>query len=342
MEMNAPKIKNELTEMLNIEFPMIMAPMFLVSNVEMISEAMKNGIAGTFPSLNFRKENELEEILLELNKVKNSLGEIKGNYGVNIIVQKTNILFEKHLEICTRNKVPFYITSLGNPSPVIKAAKSYGGKVFCDVTNLVHAKKCADEGCDGFIAVGQGAGGHAGPNPLQVLVPALIKNFPTVPVIAAGGIASGKGVLSCLAMGAKGVSVGTRFISSTEAKVSSEYKEAINKSGMDDIVMTNKISGTPCTIINTEYAKKIGYEQNWLEKTLSNNSTTKKYFKMLVQFRGMKKLEESVLPANYKTLWCAGKSAELIDETIPCAQIIQTIIKETHSEFQKLQNVFKL
>jgi nitronate monooxygenase len=339
--MSSLKIKNQLTEMLGIDFPMIMAPMFLVSNFEMISEAMKNGIAGTFPSLNFRKENELDEILLELNKVKNSLGEIKGNYGVNIIVQKTNILFEKHLDICTKHKVPFYITSLGNPAPVIKAAKTYGGKVFCDVTNLVHAKKCAEEGCDGFIAVGQGAGGHAGPNPLQVLVPALIKNFPNIPVIAAGGIATGGGVLSCLALGASGVSVGTRFISSTEAKVSNEYKQAINKSGMDDIVMTTKISGTPCTIINTDYAKKIGYEQNWMEKKLSNNSTTKKYFKMLVQFRGMKKLEDSVLPANYKTLWCAGKSAELIDETKSCKEIIDSLIRETKHDYEKLKKTFQ-
>ncbi|MEI6524035.1 MAG: nitronate monooxygenase [Bacteroidota bacterium] len=339
--MSSLKIKNQLTEMLGIDFPMIMAPMFLVSNFEMISEAMKNGIAGTFPSLNFRKENELDEILLELNKIKNSLGEIKGNYGVNIIVQKTNILFEKHLDICTKHKVPFYITSLGNPAPVIKAAKTYGGKVFCDVTNLVHAKKCAEEGCDGFIAVGQGAGGHAGPNPLQVLVPALIKIFPDIPVIAAGGIATGGGVLSCLALGASGVSVGTRFISSTEAKVSNEYKQAINKSGMDDIVMTTKISGTPCTIINTDYAKKIGYEQNWLEKKLSNNSTTKKYFKMLVQFRGMKKLEDSVLPANYKTLWCAGKSAELIDETKSCKEIIDSIIRETKHDYEKLKKTFQ-
>jgi len=340
--MNSLKIKNKLTEMLNIEFPMIMAPMFLVSNFEMVSEAMKNGIAGTFPSLNYRKDNELEELLLELNKVKNNLGQVRGNYGVNIIVQKTNILFEKHLEICTKNKVPFYITSLGNPAPVIKAAKTYGGKVFCDVTNIVHAKKCANEGCDGFIAVGQGAGGHAGSNPLQVLIPSLQKHFPIIPVIAAGGIATGSGVLSCLALGASGVSVGTRFISSSEAKVSTEYKEAINSSGMEDIVMTTKISGTPCTIINTEYAKKIGYEQNWLEKTLSTNSRTKKYFKMLVQFRGMKKLEDSILPANYKTLWCAGKSAELIDETLPCGEIIKLIIAQTNIEFEALRKSFQV
>ncbi len=98
---------------------------------------------------------------------------------------------------------------------------------------------------------------------------------------------------------------------------------------MEDIVMTTKISGTPCTIINTDYAKEIGYEQNWFEKMLSNNSTTKKYFKMLVQLRGMKRLEQSVKPANYNTLWCAGKSVELINDITSCSEIIQRLKQET-------------
>ncbi len=258
------KVKTALTELLPIDFPIIMAPMFLVSNKAMIVEGMKSGIAGAFPSLNFRKEGELENLLIELNSVKNTL--TTGTYGVNLIVQKTNPLYEKHLEICVKLKVPFYITSLGSPAKVIELAHSYGAKVFCDVTNLEHAKKCADLKCDGFIAVGQGAGGHAGPFPLQVLVPTLKRHFPNVPVIAAGGIASGAGILSSLALGAAGVSIGTRFIASTEAGVSNEYKNAIVDSHMNDIVMTEKLSGTPCTIINTPYAKKIGYKQNWLER----------------------------------------------------------------------------
>src|SRR5205085_6516668 len=137
----------------------------------------------------------------------------------------------------------------------------YGAKVFCDITNLIHAKKCFGLGCDGFIAVGQGAGGHAGPYPLQVLIPALKKEFPDKIIIAAGGIASGNGILSVLALGADGVSIGTRFIASTEAKVNDAYKNAIVNSGMEDIVMTEKLSGTPCTIINTDQAKKMGYKQ---------------------------------------------------------------------------------
>jgi nitronate monooxygenase len=314
-----------ITKLLQISHPIIMAPMFLVSNLAMLKAGIDAGIMGVMPTLNVRKDNELDALLKTMSEYKK--GKL-GSYGVNIIVQKTNILFEKHLKICVENKVPFYITSLGNPKPVIDAAQSYGAKVFCDVTNLVHAKKCADAGCDGFIAVGQGAGGHAGPNPLHILVPTLQQHFPNLPIVAAGGIANGASMLSVMAAGAAGVSIGTRFIASDEAGVNSEYKNAIVNSAMDDIVMTTKLSGTPCTIIDTPYAKKIGYEQNWLEKLLSNNSYVRKYFKMLVQLRGMKNLEASIKPGNYKTLWCAGKSVELIHDIKPCKQIVEDILRE--------------
>jgi nitronate monooxygenase len=328
-------MKTKLTELLTIDFPIIMAPMFLVSNQAMIVAGMKSGIAAAFPTLNYRNKGELEQVLDVLNEEKKRIG-VKGNYGVNLIVQKTNPLYEEHLKICVSRKVPFYITSLGNPKQVIEQGHAYGAKVFCDVTNIEHAKKCFDAGCDGFIAVGQGAGGHAGPNPLQILIPTLYHHFPETPVIAAGGIADGEGILSMLVLGAAGVSIGTRFIASVEAPVNQEYKNAIVSSKMNDIVLTEKLSGTPCNIINTPFAQKIGYKQNWLERLLSNNSKTKKYFKMWVQISGMKKLEQSVKPGNYQTLWCAGQSVELIDEISSCEQIIERLKKETKEAFHKI------
>lgn len=329
-------LKSQVSEQLNLSLPVIMAPMFLVSNENMMKEAISNGIAGCFPSLNYRKEGELAAILQSLNHelTKHS----KGSYGVNLIVQRSNPLYEKHLKTCIEHKVPFYITSLGNPKQVIEAAHAYGAKVYCDVTNIEHAKKCYDLNCDGFIAVGQGAGGHAGPNPLHVLVPALKKNFPDKPIIAAGGITNGTALLAMQIIGADAVSIGTRFINSIESKVNDAYKNAILDAKMDDIVMTEKLSGTPCTIINTETAKKMGYTQNWLERWLSHNPQTKKWFKMLVQVRGMKRLEKSVVPNHYQTLWCAGKSVELIDDILPCSSIIQNI----KTEYQQATQAIKL
>jgi nitronate monooxygenase len=328
-------IKSQISGQLNLKFPLFMAPLFLVSNQQMVAAAIESGIAGCFPTLNFRNPGELEQVLDGLNEVL-SRNE-KGSYGVNLIVQKTNPVYEKHLAICVQKKVPFYITSLGNPQKVIEAAHAYGAKVYCDVTNLIHAKKVYELGCDGFIAVSSGAGGHAGPNPLNVLVPALHNHFPDKPVIAAGGLSNGETILSAFALGSDAVYIGTRFIASIEAGVNKEYKQAVVDAGMDDIVMTNRISGTPCAIINTPYAKKIGYKQNWFEKWMSNNPTTKKYFKMLVQFRGLKQLEQSVKPGNYNNLWTAGKSVELIHEVLPVKEIVAKLINETEEAYANFQ-----
>jgi nitronate monooxygenase len=329
-----------LTQMFNLRLPIIMAPMFLVSNEEMMKSAMRFGVLGTFPTLNYRKENELQDLIANLHKFKKE-NNAQGTFGVNLIVQKTNPLYEKHLKICVEGKVPFYITSLGNPKEVIDKAHSYGGKVFCDVTNMEHAKKCASLGCDGFIAVCQGAGGHAGPYPFSILIPALRKAFPTIPVIAAGGIANGAGILSALAAGAEGVSMGTRFIATHEAGVSNEYKQSIVDSGMENIVLTDRLSGTPCAIINTPYAQKIGTKQNAFEKWMSNNSTTRKYFKMLIQVQGMKKLEEAIKPGNYNNLWSAGQSVELIEDILSCEEVLSRLEKEITISFEKLSKQIK-
>src|SRR5690349_7994673 len=175
-----------------------MAPMFLVRYEMMVKEGMEAGILGCFPLLNYRSVEDLSQVLKNLNRKLDERKGKPGTYAVNLIVQKTNPLFEKHLRVCVDHQVPVYITSLGNPRPTIEAAHSYGAKVFCDVTNLTHAKKSFDNGCDGFIAVGQGAGGHAGPFPLTLLIEALKNNFPGKPVLAAGGIANGRAVFSAL------------------------------------------------------------------------------------------------------------------------------------------------
>ena len=321
------QIENSFTRMFNLRLPIIMAPMFLVSNVEMVNAALKRGIMGTFPTLNFRKEGELKTVIESIKNYRDTNQIVQGSFGVNLIVQKTNPMYQKHLKICADGGVPFYITSLGNPAEVIKIAHSYGAKVFCDVTNSTHAQKGFDNGCDGFIAVSQGAGGHAGPYPNSILVPTLHSHFASKPVIAAGGVATGASIISMLALGAAGVSIGTRFIASNEASVSGAYKDAVVNSGMEDIVLTERISGTPCTIINTPYAKKIGYKQSWFERMLSNSPRTKKYFKMLVQVRGMKKLEDAVKPGNYNNLWCAGQSVEMIHEILQERDVLKTVRK---------------
>ena len=314
--------QNQLIELLGIEIPIIMAPMFLVSNVNMVIEAMKSGIAGVIPSLNYLTGKELEKALEDLNDFKSS-NENHGSYGINLIVQSTNKRMEEDLRICVGKRVPFYITSLGNPEKVLEGARSYGAKVFSDVTNIKHAQRVYDLGVDGFIAVGSGAGGHAGPHPNQLLVPALQKHFPDKPVIAAGGIASGKGILSMLALGAVGVSLGTLFIASNEAGVSDEYKKAIVDSEMKDIIMTSRLSGAPVSIINTPFYRQLK-EQDEKTGPVSKDKLTK--LKRLEE--GISMLEKSIQPGNYNNLWVAGHTVELIDEVKPVKEIIHRLKEE--------------
>lgn len=325
--------------MLGIRHPLVMAPMFLVSNEAMLLAAMKSGILGCFPSLNYRDNAALEGLLERLNNFRQSNPEYAGSYGVNLIVQKSNFRFSEHLEICVRHQVPVYITSLGNPAETIRAAHSYGARVFCDVTNLKHAEKCASLHCDGFIAVGQGAGGHAGPYPISLLVRSLKKHFPTLPVMAAGGISDGHGMLSALAAGASAAYCGTRFIASSESGVSKDYINAILDAGMEDIVMTDRISGTPCTVINTPFAQKIGLHQNRFERWLGSNPRTKKYYKLLVQRRGFNWLNKAMTPGTYTSLWCAGQSVELIEQVQSIGEIVDSMTGELQTAYQELQGM---
>lgn len=331
-------LKNRLTESLKIQFPLIQAPMFLVSNEAMMKAGMEAGTMSVFPTLNFRDKGALKGVVDSLMEYRANLMDI-GSFGVNLIVQKTNISLDRDMAIALDGKVPFFITSLGSPQEVIAEAHKYGAKVFCDVTNLKHAEKVAEHNCDGFIAVGAGAGGHAGRIPTNLLVEGLRKRYPQMLLVAAGGIATGQGIASALTVGADGVSVGTRFIASTEAGVNSTYKEAIVKSDMDDIVMTTRLSGTPCSVINTPEVQKMGLEQSWLAQKLNKSSLLKKYFKMMVQIRGLGRLSRSVKPGNYSNIWSAGQSVEMIDDIKPIAQIVKELREQTDTAIRKVSGL---
>lgn len=316
-------MQTAITKLLNIEYPMIVAPMFLVSNDQMVIEACKFGATGSIPSLNYRTTEELRKAL------KNIRSQTNKAFGINLIVNASNIYMKEHLKVCLDEGVDYFITSLGSPKEVIKEAHKNGAKVFCDVIDEDYSKKVIDLGADALIAVNSGAGGHAGKIPASVLVPKL-KRMSPIPVISAGGVATGEGILSMFALGADGLSVGTPFIACSEAPVSKEYKQACIDYGAEDIVMTTKLSGTPCTVINTPYVKKIGTDQNPFEKMLNSNKQLKKYAKMLTHYKGMKMIENAAFSATYKTVWCAGPTLEFTEKVEP----LQTIMKRMWSEFE--------
>lgn len=319
--MNLDPKEAALSKMLGIDFPMIVAPMFLVSNKEMIIEAAKAGVTGAIPALNYRTVDELKKVIRELKT------EANGPFGINLIVNKSNFLYKEQLKACCEEKVDYIITSLGSPEETIKQCKVAGVKVFCDVVDIRFAKKVEALGADAIIAVNKEAGGHAGPMSFKELLP-LLKKECTIPVISAGGVGNGAEAREMMALGADGLSMGSVFIASKEAGVSEEYKQACVDYGKDDIVLTTKLSGTPCTVINTPYVEKIGTKQNWFERLLSKNKRLKKWFKAFTFMKGMKSLQKAAFSTTYKTVWCAGPSIEHVKEIRPLGEIVASIKKE--------------
>jgi nitronate monooxygenase len=326
-------MKTWLTDNFDIKHPIIMAPMFLVSNVKMLQAGARAGIMGCIPALNWRSPDEFKVAMEEL---KTSL---KGKpFGVNLIVNKSNIHLERQIQICEEYKPDFIITSLGGPREVIKRLRPHGVKIFCDVTDLEYALKVQELGGDAIIAVNSGAGGHAGPLPPSVLVPQLVSKT-KLPIISAGGVGTGAGLLSVLTLGACGVSIGSPFIATEESPVSKDYKDACVNYGANDIGLSTKLSGTPCTVIKTPYVEKIGLEQNAVEAFLNKNKSFKKYAKMLTAYKGMKLLEKAAMSATYKTVWCAGPSIEFINKVESVEQIVQRIATETEQAYKNLQAI---
>jgi nitronate monooxygenase len=314
-------MQTKLSRLLNIKYAIIQAPMFLVSNVAMVTEAMKAGIAGCIPALNYRTLDELRVALKELkaNKVEG------GSYGFNLIVNKSNVKYKGQLEVICEEGCDFIITSLGSPEETIRQAHATGIKVFCDVTDLKFAKKVEQLGADAAIAVNSEAGGHRGnlsPKELTNLLSAEL----SIPVISAGGVGCKADIDKMLSYGAEGVSVGSPFIASLEAGVTDDYKQACVDYGAEDIIMTERISGTPCTVINTPYVQKIGTKATWLESVLNKNKSLKKWVKMVRFSIGMKATENAAKKATYKTVWVAGPSIEHTKEILPVKEIVAKLI----------------
>lgn len=310
-----------LAELLNIDYPIIVAPMFLISNTAMVKAALASGVTAAFPALNYRTDSELRAAIHEIKSASNN------PFGVNLIVNKSNPKYRAQLKTLLELRVDFIITSLGNPKEVINACKPLGIKVFCDVVDLEYAKKVETLGANAVIAVNNRAGGHSGKMAPKELITLLRQNI-RIPIISAGGISTGNDIRQMMAWGAAGVSVGTIFIASEESPVSKEYKQACIDYGEKDVVLTTKMSGSPLTVINTPYVQQLGTKATWLERIINNSKTLKKYAKMLLALQGMKAVEKAAFGATYKTVWCAGPAIEHVHAIRPMKAILDQLTAE--------------
>ena len=231
----------------HLRLPVIGAPLFIISNPELVLAQCKAGVVGSFPALNARPPELLDEwltrITTELAAYRQAHPQAApAPFAVNQIVHSSNDRLQHDMDLCVKHRVPIIITSLRAPDAVVEAAHGYGGLVFHDVTTIKHAQRALAAGVDGLILVCAGAGGHAGRLSPFALVPE-VRAFYDGTIILSGAIAGGGAILAAQAIGADLAYIGTRFIASTEANASEAYKRMIVESRGEDIVYSNLFTG---------------------------------------------------------------------------------------------------
>ena len=230
-----------------LRLPAVGAPLFIISNPDLVLAQCKAGIVGAFPALNARPQEMLEQWL---QRITSELAEYdaahpdapSAPFAVNQIVHRSNDRLEADLALCVKYKVPVVITSLGARTDVNDAVHAYGGIVLHDVINNRFAKKAIEKGADGLIAVAAGAGGHAGVQSPIALIQEIREWFEG-PLLLSGSIATGRAVLAAQAMGADLAYIGSAFIATHEANAVQAYKQMIVDSNAGDIVYTNLFTG---------------------------------------------------------------------------------------------------
>ncbi len=233
--------------MRNLTLPVIGAPLFIISNPQLVIAQCKAGVIGAMPALNARPESQLDEWLAEITEAlaahdKTHPGRPAAPFAVNQIVHKSNDRLDHDMAMVVKYRVPIIISSLGARVDVNAAIHGYGGVVLHDIINNAFAHKAIDKGADGLIAVAAGAGGHAGvKNPFALVQE--IRAWFDGPLALSGAIATGGAVLAAQAMGADFAYIGSAFIATTEARASDAYKQAIVEGTSDDIVYSSLFTG---------------------------------------------------------------------------------------------------
>lgn len=230
-----------------LRLPVVASPLFIISHPELTVAQCKAGVVGAFPALNARPESQLDEWLAQITEELAAYDAANPDrpsapFAVNQIVHTSNKRLEHDLMMCVKYRVPIVISSLGAVPEVNAAVHSYGGIVLHDIINNRHAKSAIRKGADGLIAVATGAGGHAGIVSPFALVQEIREWFDG-PLLLAGAIATGGGILAAQAMGADMAYIGSPFIATHEARASDGYKQMIVDSSAADIVYSNYFTG---------------------------------------------------------------------------------------------------
>lgn len=308
----------------NVRLPVVASPLFIISHPQLTLAQCKAGVIGAFPALNARPESQLDEWLAQLTEelaAHNAAHPERpaAPFAVNQIVHTSNKRLEHDLGLCVKYKVPVVISSLGAVPEVNSAIHSYGGIVLHDIINNRHAQSAIRKGADGLIAVATGAGGHAGTLSPFALVQE-IRSWFDGPLLLAGAIATGGGILAAQAMGADMAYIGTPFIATEEARATDAYKQALVEARAGDIVYSNYFTGIHGNYLNSSITAA-GLDPD----NLPSADPSKMDFGAAVT--GAKA---------WKDIWGAGQGVGSIDGVGSVAALVDRLEAEYHEARQRL------
>ena len=300
-----------------LTLPVICAPMFIVSNPDLVIAQCKSGVIGSFPALNARPKEALDEWL---TRIKAALADDPkaAAFAVNQIIHPSNERLQHDMELCVKHEVPLIITSLSAPTQIVPPVHAYGGKVFHDVISVRHAEKALEAGVDGLILVCAGAGGHAGTLSPFALV-GEIRKFYDGPIALSGAIANGSAILSAQAMGADFAYIGTRFIATSEANAQEAYKQCIVDSAAVDVVYTPYFTG-----VHGNYLKQSITAAGLDPANLPERDKT------AMNFGG------ATAAKAWKDIWGAGQGVGNINDVLPTAELVARLQQEYHRAREQL------
>ena len=320
-------VHTKLTEHAGVEYPIICGAMYPCSNPELVAAAAEGGGMSILQPVSLTVVHGYDEPNLNqglIEGIRYIRSKTDKPIGFNALIEKGN---DKYLErmsqwidIALDEGIRFFVTSLGKPDWVCERVHSRGGFVYHDVTTRLHAEKGVDCGVDGLICVNDRAGGHLGTDSMEEMYESLADLG--LPLICAGGIGSEKELGDALRIGYDGVQMGTRFIATTECTMPEGYKEAIVKSGEEDIDWTVKLTGIPVSVIKTPGYKR---ENPWMvRKLLSGRMKHRtRWIMNTISFRRWRRMSKGSKSSN--EIWSAGKSVETIHSVESATTIMRRL-----------------
>ena len=324
-EHHFPPAARQFIDGLGIQYPVIGGPMYPCSNPELVAAVSEAGGLGVMQpiSLTYVHGHEFRQGIRLMRKLTDK------PIGMNALIEKSSKKYQQRMsqwiDVAIEEGIRFFVTSLGKPDWVAKRVHAVGGLVYHDVTELKWARIGLDNGADGVICVNNRAGGHAGGKGIQQLYDELQQL--DVPLVCAGGVGETDGFRQALNIGYSACQLGTRFIASQECLASAVYKQAIIAAKESDIVLSERITGIPVSVINTDYIKRSGLKSGWFARWMLSGNRTKHWMRTIYALKSIWQLKRSSLDESGKRdYWQAGKSVAGIHSIETCDIIIQNLI----------------